>query len=144
MKKVLFIVLISAILSCSEKVIEKPANLIPKDQMVEILYDLAIFNAAKKTNTSYLSDRKLETMSFIYRKYGIDSIQFVKSDIYYASIPSEYEAMYKVVEARLEMEQSEFDKNRTRTSDSIRKIAEEQREKLRQKAAKKKEQDSIP
>ncbi|MGI9546088.1 MAG: DUF4296 domain-containing protein [Flavobacteriaceae bacterium] len=143
MKRVIFLVLISIVLSCSEKVIEKPENLIAKDQMVEIIYDLAIFNAAKKANASYLSNRKLEAMSFIYKKHGIDSIQFVKSDIYYASIPSEYEAMYKIVEARLEKEKSEMDKYKTRTSDSIRKIAEEQRERLRQDAAKKKEQDSI-
>lgn len=132
------------LIACSEKVIEKPDSLIPKDQMIDILYDMAIINAAKKTNPSYLVDRELETMSFIYQKYKIDSIQFVNSDIYYASIPMEYEAIYKVVEARLEEEKSVFDRDKTRASDSIRKIAEEQREKLRQEAIKQNEKDTLP
>ena len=139
MKKVICITILISLLSCIEEVIEKPENLIPKDQMVEILYDLAIINGAKKTNASYLTVRGIETMPFIYSRYGIDSLQFVQSDIYYASKPAEYKEIYSILEARIEKEKSEYDEAKTRTSDSIRSIAEEQRKKLKEQAAKQKD-----
>jgi hypothetical protein len=144
MKNVFITILTISLFACSEKVIEKPENLIPKDQMTEIYYDLAIINAAKKTNPSRLENYQFETMSFIYNKYGIDSIQFVKSDIYYASIPMEYEGMYKMIEARLEDEKSVFDSAKKKKSDSLRKVANEQRENLLKQGKKTKEKDSIP
>ena len=144
MKRLFLVFCLFGSLSCNEKTIEKPENLIPKKQMVEIIYDLAIINAAKKTNSIYLVDNNIEAMPFIYERYGIDSLQFVKSDIYYASIPAEYEAMYKIVEARIEREKSVYDSAKTKVSDSVRKIAEKQRERLREQAIKKKQEDSVP
>ncbi len=144
MKKAIYVLLFTAFFACNEKVIEKPENLISKDQMALILYDLAIINAAKTTNPQYLINRNFESMPFIYRKYGIDSVQFVRSDIYYASIPDEYESIYKVVEARLELEKNEVDQRKTRISDSIRRIADEQRNKISQEQLKTKEQDTLP
>ncbi|MEN8797784.1 MAG: DUF4296 domain-containing protein [Flavobacteriaceae bacterium] len=144
MKFFIVMILAMAFFSCNEEVIEKPENLIPKEQMTEIYYDLAIIAAAKKINPIHLEKYEFETMHYIYKKYGIDSIQFVKSDIYYASIPMEYEAMYKTIEERLEEEKSVFDASKERQSDSLRKVANEQREKLRKKNNKLKEKDSIP
>ncbi len=144
MKIVLVVLLATAFFGCSEKVIEPPENLIPVDQMTEIYYDLAIINAAKKINRGHLDNYNFETMPYIYNKYGIDSIQFVRSDIYYASIPLKYEAMYKTIEERLEEEKSVFDASKERQSDSLRKVANEQRENLRKKMNKPREQDSIP
>ena len=144
MKRLIAIFFLVALFSCNEKTIEKPEDLIPKDQMVEIIYDMAIINAAKKTNSSYLINNNIEAMPFIFRKYNVDSLQFVKSDLYYASVPEEYEAMYKIVEARIETEKSEYDKTRTKASDSVRKIAEKQRTRLREEAIKRRQQDSVP
>ena len=144
MKRLIAAFCIIFIFSCNEKTVEIPEDLIPKDQMVEIIYDLAIINAAKKTNSTYLVNNKIESMPFIFKKYDIDSLQFVKSDLYYASVPEEYEAMYKIVEARIEREKSVFDKTKTKASDSIRKVAEEQRTRLREQAIKRSQQDSVP
>ena len=140
----MYFMVLTTLFACSEEVIEKPENLIPKDQMVEILYDLAIINSAKKSNPSYLTERGIEAMPFIYRRYDIDSLQFVQSDIYYASRPSEYEEIYSILEARLEKEKSEYDKYKTRVSDSIRKVADEQRERLKEQVSKRQQQDTIP
>ena len=144
MKYALILICTITLFGCSEKVIEKPENLIGKNQMTEIYYDLAIINAAKKINRSYLEKYDFETMSFIYKKYEIDSIQFVKSDIYYASMPAEYEGMYKIIEARLEEEKSVFDATKEKRSDSLRKIAAKQREDLKKKSKNLNEKDSIP
>ena len=112
--------------------------------MIEIIYDLAIINAAKKTNPNYLLVNDIEAMPFIYDKYGIDSLQFVNSDIYYASVPEEYEVLYKIVEARLESEKSEYEKFKTEVSDSVKKAVEEQRKKLKEESMQRNEQDSLP
>ena len=97
--------------SCLEKVVEEPKDLISKDKMTSILYDLAILNAAKNTNATVLTDNNIETMDFIFSKYKIDSLQFVTSDIYYASLPITYEAIYVEIDERLEKE-----KERMRTA----------------------------
>jgi len=83
---------------------DKPENLISKEKMVLILNDLAIANAAKVTNVQILRKYNLEPTAYIFEKYGIDSIQFVESDRYYASIPEEHEKIYLAVEAKLKGE----------------------------------------
>lgn len=82
----------------------KPENLIPKEKMVQILSDLAMVNAAKVVNPQILRNHDINPTDYIFTKYSIDSIQFVESDRYYASIPDEHEAIYIEVEAILEVE----------------------------------------
>lgn len=82
----------------------RPENLIPKEKMVLILNDLAVVNAAKVTNAQVLRKHNIEPTTYIFTKYGIDSLQFVESDRYYASIPEEHEEIYIAVEAKLEAE----------------------------------------
>ena len=88
--------------SCAEKLIEKPENLIPRDKMVKILKEMTILNAAKGTNLGILKDNGIEPTTYVFQKFDIDSLQFVESDRYYASLPQEYEAIYKEVESLLE------------------------------------------
>ena len=144
MKKLAFLLVLMMIMGCNEKTIQKPENLIGKDQMAEILYDLAVINAAKKTNPWRLSDRNIELMPFIYQKHGIDSVQFVQSDIYYASVPDEYEDIYQVVEARLASEKAIYEEEKKRAGDSLRKVGERQRELIKEQKAKSKKKDTLP
>jgi hypothetical protein len=90
MSRFYVLLLFLVLASCGEKVIEAPNDLIEKGKMADILYDLALINAAKSTNPGILEEGGIEPMEFLYKKYGVDSVQFVKSDIYYASIPLEY------------------------------------------------------
>ena len=88
---------------CTENLVEKPDNLIPEDKMVSVLMDLALVNAAKSTNISVLYNNDIEPMAYVFEKHDIDSLQFVESDNYYASLPKgEYERMYKEVDLKLE------------------------------------------
>lgn len=100
---------------------EKPENLIPKEKMILILNDLAIVNAAKVTNAQILMKQKIEPTTYIFTKYGIDSIQFVESDRYYASIPEEHEEIYMGVEAKLETERDHIAEIK-RIKDSIKAV----------------------
>ncbi|MCG2460678.1 DUF4296 domain-containing protein [Flavobacteriaceae bacterium F89] len=98
MKKGLYLLaLLFFVVACAEKVIKEPNNLIPMDKMEDILYDIAITTAARNINAELLRKNNVEVMAYIYAKYGIDSIQFAESDIYYASIPSNYEAIYSKI-----------------------------------------------
>jgi hypothetical protein len=83
---------------------KEPENLISKDKMVDILCDIALINAIDNSHPQVLTDHEIKVMDFIYKKYGVDSLQFVESDLYYASVPMLYEGIYRAVEARLESE----------------------------------------
>ena len=103
MKHLLLLVVAMLMLSsCAEELVEKPDNLIPEDKMVAVIKEMAIVNAAKATNLSKLRENGVEPTSFIFKKFEIDSAQFVDSDRYYASKPLQYENMYKKVESDLE------------------------------------------
>lgn len=101
-KQGILMVVMLLLLSCAEKLIEKPDNVIPQDKMVLILKDMAIINAAKGTNLGKLRDNGVDPTTYVFEKYEVDSAQFVDSDRYYASLPIVYESIYKEVEASLE------------------------------------------
>lgn len=124
MKKVIYILVLVIMGSCAEKLLEKPDNLIPKDKMIDILNDLAILNAAKNTNVAILRNHDIEPMEYIFTKYEIDSVQFVESDRYYASMPKEHEKIYIAVEARLEQEEERLSFVK-KERDSIKRIKNE-------------------
>jgi hypothetical protein len=119
MRKILFLIPLIFLFSCGEEVIKKPIDLISKEKMIDILYDLALINAAKTTGPQVMEDRNFVPMQFIYDKYEIDSIQFVSSDLYYASLPLEYEEIYKKVENRIVKEREKFEKLEEQKKDSL-------------------------
>ncbi|WP_209401794.1 DUF4296 domain-containing protein [Pseudozobellia sp. WGM2] len=127
-KKINILFLVLCLCSCNEKLLEKPDGLIAKDKMVQVLKDVAIINAAKTTNISVLRDNNVEPMTYVFEKHGIDSLQFAESDRYYASLPGEYQDIYKKVEAILENEQNVF-KEAKAEQDSLRRLEMEQKQK---------------
>ncbi len=116
------------LLACADKLIEKPDNLIPRDRMAEILYDMALLNAIDNSHPQVLEENDLEVMEFVYDKYGVDSLQFASSDLYYASVPAEYQKIYEAVEARLTEERDSVNKiiqaGQTKAVDSLRRAAD--------------------
>ena len=116
-----FLVLFGTLISCIEKIIDKPDNLISKEMMAKIYYDLAIVTAAKNTNNAILKKHHIEGMDYIYTKYGIDSVQFVQSDLYYASNPDIYKEIYENSEKRIkeDVKVIEDEKELKRKQDSI-------------------------
>ncbi len=108
MKKVATLIGFCFLLSCGEKLIEEPANLIPRDKMVLILKDMSILNAAKGINIGMLKDNGIDPTNYVFNKYEIDSAQFVESNRYYASLPLEYEAIYTEIDEIIEKEKTEI------------------------------------
>ena len=110
-------------LSCGKKLMEEPENLIPRGKMSDILYDMALLDAIDNSYPQVLEENDLRTMEFLFEKYGIDSLQFVRSDLYYASIPEEYQKIYEVVEERLTKKRDSISEvlrqGRSQASDSL-------------------------
>lgn len=99
--RLLFLLFLLLGISCGKKLLEKPENLIPKEQMADILCDMALLNSINRSYSQVLVENDLRVMPFLFEKYGVDSLQFAQSDLYYASIPAEYQKIYDQVEARL-------------------------------------------
>jgi Domain of unknown function (DUF4296) len=95
--------------NCEKAIVAKPEKLIDKSTMIDILYDLSIVEALH--NTSYGSGlSKYNGNDFILKKYKIDSLQFAKSNQYYASDVINYKKMYEEVDDRLSAKDAEISK----------------------------------
>ena len=108
MKKALLLFVTIFVFGCQNTGIEKPSNLIEKDKMVDILYDLSLLEVVKSQNISGGVTSK-QINEFIYKKYKIDSIQLVKSNKYYASEVDEYKKMYLKVKERVEADNKKLE-----------------------------------
>ena len=131
MKRFRFLILSILALACTEAVIEKPKNLIGRARMVNIYYDLAIIASMNATGPNVLKENHIETMPYIYEKYGVDSLQFAQSDLYYASIPLQYQTMYQEVEARLQSEQKFYEGERDKKADSLKEANQKKTDSLK-------------
>ncbi len=129
-RKLLFILISIMIASCGEKLMEAPENIIPKEKMIEVLSDMAIANSAKNSNVTIIRDNEIDPTAFVFKKHGIDSVSFVASDRYYASLPSEYESIYTAVELRLTEKKQELEDAKA-VSDSLLRIEMEAKRKLK-------------
>jgi hypothetical protein len=127
-----------------EKVIEKPENLIPKEKMADILYDMTLYQATESVNKSIVDSYDVEMMQLIYNTYKIDSTAFVESDLYYASIPLVYQSIYEEVEAKIEAKRLALEQVRKRRSDSIRQIQKKQTDSLKQFKKPKRTSEILP
>ena len=117
----IIIVLGALVLACNNhKKIDKPDNLISKKQMSDLLYDLYIVNGAKGVNRKVLKDNKFNPEAFILAKYNLDSIQFAKSNTYYAHDSETYKTIVDVAKARLESEKEILEDLRVKETDSIK------------------------
>jgi hypothetical protein len=99
MKKLVLLVLISLLLACGNKnQMEKPDKLIEKPVMENIMYDLALLQALK-----------IDQKTYVYQKYKIDSTQFAQSNKYYASEMEDYKKMFQNVSERLQKQKTQLD-----------------------------------
>ena len=100
------------LVSCESKVdYEKPKDLIPKEVMIDLLYDMHLAVGSSNLKNKNL-ERDRNYMSIVYEKYKIDSTRFAISNIYYTSQIDEYEEIFEEVEKRLEVLQSKYQNER--------------------------------
>lgn len=122
MNKIVYIFFISLFLiNCtSNTIIKKPDNLIPKDQMVDLLTDMFLANGGKNIKNIH-AQRNVNYYPLVYQKYQIDSTQFKESNFYYTSKIDEYDKILKRVDDRLKKLREDFKKERE-LQDSLKKF----------------------
>ena len=111
MKKIILLLSILVFISaCSNKnEIPKPAKPIDKAVMENILYDMALLQALKSFSPEKLTKNSINSKTYIYQKYKIDSLQFVDNNKYFASDIEAYKIMFEKVSNRLQKEKSQID-----------------------------------
>lgn len=96
------LILILSILGCQNvERPEKPKNLISKEKMVDVLTEAYLANAARSVNNQAIIDKGIKVDSLIFKKFEVDSVQFAKSNDYYAADINMYLDIFQKVEARL-------------------------------------------
>lgn len=107
----ILIILTFFVLSCKNNSIDKPErpeNLISKNKMVEILYDISIINSAKGINRKILESNGILPEDYVFNKHNIDSLQFALSNAYYAYNLKVYEDIYNRVRIKLNKDKTHF------------------------------------
>lgn len=119
-----YLVLLIIFISCESKTkYKKPDNLIPREQMIDLLVDMHIATGALDVKDKN-NNRGNNYMALVYDKYKIDSARFADSNFYYTSNIVEYENIFKEVQIQLKKIQGQYqtknDSMETRAQDSIR------------------------
>lgn len=123
----IYLSVIFFVASCSFGGPDKPKNLISKKDMVNILIDARLIGSASIANKQKMQSEGIKLDSYVFEKYGIDSLQFALSNAYYAYHLKDYEAIYNKVNDSFE---------------SLKKTLKVQKDK-EERAIKKREKDSI-
>ncbi|MEZ4801187.1 MAG: DUF4296 domain-containing protein [Gelidibacter sp.] len=111
---------------------KKPDNLISKDKMSDILYDVFLLNAAKGINKRALENKGVLPQDYVYKKHHIDSLQFAQSNDYYSYDTKVYEAIMEKVKLKIVSEKKKYEalnEKEEKTRDSL-KVEEEKAAKL--------------
>ena len=108
-KTLLLLTLLIGFISCKEEAVDKPDDLIAKDKMIDVMYDLSILDAIKYQNPTSLETYKINPSQYIYKKYKVDSAQFAQSNIYYASNYTDYKDMYDKLIKRIDEKKTVLD-----------------------------------
>ena len=89
--------------SCSNKSAKKPDKLIPLKTMEEVIYDVYMLNAIKISNKKLLQNEEVSFEKEIFEKYNIDSLQFAKSNDFYAADFETYKALIERIKKRMDL-----------------------------------------
>lgn len=120
MKNISYLIfLIVFFIGCtSNTIIKKPDNLIPKNQMVDLLTDMLIAAGAENIKNVDLG-RNVNYFPLVFEKYGIDSTRFKESNYYYTSQIDDYEKIIQKVNERLKALKDKLD-NELKLQDSLK------------------------
>ena len=131
-----FLAFLLILQSCNKNAYESPVDLIPEDQMVEILSDLMILNSAQGANKKILEDRLKNPLGYVFKKYNIDSTQFENSNAYYARNIDQYSLIYQRVKEKLDAKKQSIQKRieiKKKLEDSLIKLKSDSLTKTRKK-----------
>ena len=105
-KNSLFVFLLFSALiitSCNQNVEVIPENIIQREEFIDILVDIQIFESMNKVKHERNQDdfKISEAYNWLFEKHGIDQKIFKSSFDYYANDPKRFEEIYDEVIIRL-------------------------------------------
>ena len=80
----------------------KPDRLLDQETMTDIVFDLAVLQAADGIFSDKLVQNNINSNTFIYKKYKIDSLTYYQNQRYYAADIVLYKQMHQEVLDRLD------------------------------------------
>lgn len=89
-------------IGCTNNPVPEPKKLLDEETMIEIMYDVALIEAAQATAPEQLSNNNISSKDYIYKKYKIDSITWIQNKKYYAGNLRKYKKMNKKVLEKIE------------------------------------------
>lgn len=124
-KKLLFTALLILGFSCQDlELAKKPKPLLEEEVMVDILTDLAIYDAALSLNEYKLRKFDQDMNKYLLRKYEVDSSVLAQNIAYYNENYEVNQTIYKQVGERIDAKRVYFDSIR-KLNDSIKRLNSE-------------------
>lgn len=124
-KKLLFTALLILGFSCQDlEFAKKPKPLLEEEVMVDILTDLAIYDAALSLNEYKLRKFDQDMNKYLLRKYEVDSSVLAQNIAYYNENYEVNQTIYKQVGERIDAKRVYFDSIR-KLNDSIKRLNSE-------------------
>lgn len=77
--------------------------------MVDILTEAYLANAARSVDNKSIIEKGIVIDTLVYKNFGVDSLQFAKSNEYYAADINIYIEIFQKVEAKLNAMQIKMD-----------------------------------
>lgn len=113
MKKLLiiFLFIVFALESCDKTPFEKPNPLIKEKQMIDMLVDVHLADAAftiMRNDSLVIKSSSTDFYYSVLEKYQVPDSIFEKSFVYYASNPKKFEKMYREVMNKLSKMELQF------------------------------------
>jgi len=112
MKKIAIILaLFSVFVSCDNEVVKKPGHLVSERKMIEMLVDIHLAEATYNRMRNDTLVKNSSSANFYYSvlaKYEVADSVFEKSFVYYASVPKNFEKMYREVMNKLSETEQEY------------------------------------
>ncbi len=102
MNKVIYLCVVFTVFACNSNPVKEPKILLDEETMENILFDVAVLQAAKANSPEVLQANDIDSKDFIYKKYKIDSATYHQNNRYYAGDVRKHKHMHKRVLARLE------------------------------------------
>jgi len=113
---------------------EKPEDLISEDKMVDIITEISLLQSARNVSKRTFENTGIDGQQYIFEKYNIDSVQFKRSNDYYAYNYETYQRIYDSVKEgflRLKVKLDTLQKQEQRLKDSLAEVKRDSLQKLR-------------
>ncbi len=106
----LVLTLYSSLFGCvNSGTLEKPDNLISEEKMERILYDATIMEVMSSISEKNPVFEHILGKSYLYEKYGIDSLQLIQSENYYAKNPRIFHSIHSTVLKKMDVIKDSLD-----------------------------------